>query len=1112
MRKRQRIISLLLCICMVLSVAVVGSFSGSAAESPAESVATPVDPQHPELTQDTVQGSAILHCFCWSYDTIRANLADIKAAGYTAVQTSPVQPPKDYDASYTDTKDNWWKLYQPLDLAVTNGTNYNSWLGNKQQFTQMCTAAESYGIKVIVDIVSNHLANNGTSDGSFGSLHSDVNPEFNNQSYFYVKSDGSSYGGNSSSSRFQMTHGHLGMPELNTGSSFIQNKVLNLMKECVDCGADGFRFDTAKHIELPTDDSSTRSDFWPTIINGINDYQAEKNGDPLYIYGEILGDAYSKEINKQYVQYMDLTDDYTCYLIRDAVRNKNADALHYNYYQKQINANQAVLWAESHDTYMNDDGNSRGDSLDTIVKTWAMINSRADATSLFFVRPGVMVNDVLTNAVMCSAGTDTTWKSTPVVESNKFKNIFAGQSEYLSYNSSYKAAYNERGTNGMVIVNTGSNRNISLTVHRLADGIYRDHVSNTDFTVTNGVISGTMDTSGVAVIYNEGDTAEPHITASTLYLKPEYQYWHLGNERYAMYVFDNTQGVWTNMTDTDGDGIYQADVPAGTWKGVIFCRMNGSISENRWNKSTDTDETKPVWNQTVDLLPTDTNNLFTVTGKDSNDDKKYNGTWRFFDGLVDDTPTAVTDNTLYMDCSAVKNSQNVHWWVNDGALQYAYFFNNTTGTNQWVRMSAVDNESYIFKVTIPAGTWQNVIFARMNPQNIDTVSNKWNNKWNQTDDLDIPPASSENRCFKLKNSVVENTDKQDGDWVQYPSHTFIPTWSWSNNNATATLTLSCACGRTLTFEKSVTPVSDDDKDIYTASVHYGGQEYSDTKTVYKQPTFEGYSVTVDGKIGMYFYVDLHQFTHSPTVSFTKGETVFAGTLIQTESGSSLYKAAYYVAPKEMGDNITVTVIAGGKTITETSSVKDYLIRLYKNENGEAGTEKTAELQALARSMLNYGAKAQLQFGYKTSEYELVDYGLDAYTPATPSGISKITEYNLPSDYHLAYAGSSLILNNDTTLRIFFSKTEGFTAAPTLTCGGKTLAQGTKGSYITYDITGIAAPNVLNTHTVTFPNNSTANFTACNYILNNYQKSGTLGAVVTALYDYSVKASAYLPAS
>ena len=39
--------------------------------------------------QETVQGGAILHCFDWSYNEIKAALPDIAAAGYAAVQTSP---------------------------------------------------------------------------------------------------------------------------------------------------------------------------------------------------------------------------------------------------------------------------------------------------------------------------------------------------------------------------------------------------------------------------------------------------------------------------------------------------------------------------------------------------------------------------------------------------------------------------------------------------------------------------------------------------------------------------------------------------------------------------------------------------------------------------------------------------------------------------------------------------------------------------------------------------------------------------------------------------------------------------------------------------------------
>ena len=41
----------------------------------------------------------MLHAFNWSYNTIKENLPAIAAAGYTTVQTSPVQQPKDYSTS-----------------------------------------------------------------------------------------------------------------------------------------------------------------------------------------------------------------------------------------------------------------------------------------------------------------------------------------------------------------------------------------------------------------------------------------------------------------------------------------------------------------------------------------------------------------------------------------------------------------------------------------------------------------------------------------------------------------------------------------------------------------------------------------------------------------------------------------------------------------------------------------------------------------------------------------------------------------------------------------------------------------------------------------------------
>ena len=104
-----------------------------------------VDAQNSYELQNKVQGSNILHCWNWSYSTIEAHMQLIAECGYTAIQTSPAQQPKDYNYTYEDEKTgqtvtvggdeeggkevgwpgrggtgNWWKLYQPVTFDVCN--------------------------------------------------------------------------------------------------------------------------------------------------------------------------------------------------------------------------------------------------------------------------------------------------------------------------------------------------------------------------------------------------------------------------------------------------------------------------------------------------------------------------------------------------------------------------------------------------------------------------------------------------------------------------------------------------------------------------------------------------------------------------------------------------------------------------------------------------------------------------------------------------------------------------------------------------------------------------------------------------------------------------------
>ena len=118
---------------------------------------------------------------------------------------------------------------------------------------------------------------------------------------------------------------------------------------------------------------------------------------------------------------------------------------------------------------------------------------------------------------------------------------------------------------------------------------------------------------------------------SKLYLKPNSN-WLEADARFAAYYYSGSDaGVWEDMSDPNGDGIYEVSVPS-TFDNVIFCRMNPTASVNSWGSK---------WNQTSDLvIPLNGNNLYTV---EEGSWDYGNGTWSVLgsSGTTDPQPTTV---------------------------------------------------------------------------------------------------------------------------------------------------------------------------------------------------------------------------------------------------------------------------------------------------------------------------------------------------------------------------------------------------------------------------------------------------------------------------------------
>lgn len=484
--------------------------------------------------QQNVQDGVILHAFNWSYKTIKENLPAIAAAGYSTVQTSPVQQPKDYSSS-KDVAGQWWKLYQPVSLSIAK----DSWLGTKDDLKELCAEADKYGVKIICDIVSNHMGSESEDNpNAVSSQVETYDPDIYNNSSKYFRNNLISV---SDSSVQNVVQGHLNScPDLKTDEKVVQDKVISLLKECIDCGVDGFRFDAAKHIETP-DDGAYASDYWKNISESASSYYNAKTGDDLYIYGEVLNNCGANRKYSSYTKYINVTDNRTGDAVLANVVNGKASTAASAGYKSGMNASDTVLWVESHDTFEGNSGsggisNTAKVTDEDIVKAWAIVAARKDATSLYFARPGA--------SLMGDAAGDTTYKSTAVSEINKFHNKFAGQSEKLG--ASDDVAYVARGTSGIVLSNCkGNEKNVSISGTGLADGKYTDTVSGAAFTVSNGVLKGSIGSTGVAVVYNGTTTPRNTCSAESGAFEGETITINLGldNATSGTYCIDNSSPV-----------------------------------------------------------------------------------------------------------------------------------------------------------------------------------------------------------------------------------------------------------------------------------------------------------------------------------------------------------------------------------------------------------------------------------------------------------------------------------------------------------------------------------------------------------------------------------------
>lgn len=469
--KFKKTISVLLAVLMIASAFAFTVSAADTGEVPAAANSYNLSP--------TVHDGAILHCWCWSFNTIKENLPQIAEAGFSAIQTSPINQCKvgENGGMQLYGKGKWYYHYQPTLYTIGN---YQ--LGTLDEFRDMCEAAHSIGVKVIVDVVANHCS------GDYNAISSEIK---NIPNAFHPQLEITSW-----SKRYQVTQGKLsGLWDLNTANPTIQNMIKGYLEECIEAGADGFRYDAAKHIELPNepveDGKEFSSDFWTNILDNGAEFQ----------YGEVLqgqGDRIA-----DYSQLMSVTASSYGENLRNALEGEKILSRNLNSYQATgVDPQNLVTWVESHDNYCNDESYLQLDDQQIRIG-WAIIASKGDTTPLFFSRPNNSSMSNMWGDNLIGPAGNGNYYHPEVAAVNHFRNAMIGESCKIgAIDRNYAHIYVQRGDKGVVIINYSDNDFEVNTATSMPDGEYTDEAYGRTYTVADGIISGIVKAQTVAVIYD----------------------------------------------------------------------------------------------------------------------------------------------------------------------------------------------------------------------------------------------------------------------------------------------------------------------------------------------------------------------------------------------------------------------------------------------------------------------------------------------------------------------------------------------------------------------------------------------------------------------------------
>lgn len=439
---------------------------------------------NPEATNT----ETILHVWSWNFPTIAKNMKTIADAGFTMLQTSPVQQHFNPEGKITKIFDgggkdgSWYYYYQPTDWKIGNAI-----VGTREQMKEMMDSAAKYNVQVLVDVLPNHTAFDvdAVSDDFYKAVGG-RDRMFHSKGLTPI---------NNYNDREQCTLWAMGsLPDVNTENPDFQKYYLTFVNDLLSLGVHGFRYDTAKHIGVHSDPVDTASgvkenDFWDVVTGrkSVKGVSLSQPYDSLFVYGEVLQDKNVPEL--EYADYMGQTASGYGHVLREALAKGSVNGLDIVSWHHQAAPEYLTTWVESHDTYCN--AHESASLTDDQIRTgWVFLTARQNGVPLFFSRPmGSTRENYWGDNVIGARGNDEFFHP-EVVAVNKFRKAMSGQKEDLQFSPDGSILLVNRGKKGAAVVNISSVAGFVDLPTGLPDGVYTDVVYGKEFKVKKHRLHG----------------------------------------------------------------------------------------------------------------------------------------------------------------------------------------------------------------------------------------------------------------------------------------------------------------------------------------------------------------------------------------------------------------------------------------------------------------------------------------------------------------------------------------------------------------------------------------------------------------------------------------------